>query len=222
MVAIPERVTLSPEQALESLKLWYDVSERLSILKKSEMDLRKTLAAHYVPTPREGVNRVDIGDGFDLVLDHKIHRKVDETLLDTSLKELRKAKVPVDELFPYKPSLSVSAYRELSAEQLLLVDAVLDIDVGAPSMDIGKAVQDNSKYKDDGGVQPGGFETPVATDTEEPEYAMTPLCDGVEYDTFIEAGWTDETLIEHGYMVLREPEGAALPPKPKRTRKKKA
>lgn len=128
MVAIPPQPTMTPEQAFARLQGWYQQKQALNDAKVSEVLERKTLGAFYFPEPAEGTNRLPLGGGFDLKLDHTITRKVDVAALDNvKASDVKKHKLNLDTLFPSKPSLSVTEYRKLSPAQRAFVDTLLDI-----------------------------------------------------------------------------------------------
>lgn len=204
MVAIPEQPQLTFEQKKEQLQAWYLLKQSLTNIRNQEMPLRKYIAKIFVPEPVEGTNRADLQDGFDLILKHNFTRSVDAAALDASTTELRKAKVKVDELFEYKPTLVLSAYRTLTEEQRLLVDAVLVIDEGAPSIEIGP-------HKIEA-AEPAQVSLP-APPAAAPTYALGPKAESFTLQDFYDQGWTNEMLIQEGYLIPQEPEGK---PEPKR------
>lgn len=142
MTQIPQQTQPSPEQMYERLQVWFGMSEQLGQLKTAEVLARKMLAEYYFPQLEEGTNRMDIGGGFDLKVDHKVNRTVDEAALgalgsDTkALKLIEKLAVPMSELFVQKWELKLGAYRTLTAEQRKFVDTLLDIKEGTPAMSI--------------------------------------------------------------------------------------
>jgi hypothetical protein len=131
------RAPHSPEEAFERLQRWYTTRTELAELKTSEVLERKDLAGYYFPDPREGTNRLDLGGGFHLKMVHCINRKVDEDAFNAvKVKDIKRLKLPMDELFVMKPTLSVSAYRGLSDEQRAFIDELLESDDGTPQMTI--------------------------------------------------------------------------------------
>lgn len=142
MAIIPEQPQATPEQMFERLQVWFGMSDQLSQLKTAEVLARKDLAAYYFPTPKEGANRIDIGLGFDLKLDHKVNRNVDEAALNAlggdakALKEIEKLEIPMGDLFVQRWELKTGAYRTLNAAQRKFVDKLLDIKEGTPGMAI--------------------------------------------------------------------------------------
>lgn len=159
MTEIPEQQEMTPEQAYALLQEWYKHVQELAPLKVREVLMRKDLRAFYFPAPQEGTNRLFIGGGCDLMLKHQIIRKVDEAALDASVKDLRKAKIKVDELFVYKPQLVKKEYEALTPEQREMVDAVLTISEGeAPQLSIVQATQKSLAAN----APPPAEETPAA------------------------------------------------------------
>lgn len=140
-ILIPEAPVITPEQMFAQLNAWYAKQKELRELKESEILLRKDLFKYYFPAPREGTNRLPLGGGWDLIAVQSLNRKVDEAVLDSMLKRLRVAKVPVDALFVYKPSLVKAEYDALTDEQRAIVDECLTIEDGSPQMSIGPAVE---------------------------------------------------------------------------------
>lgn len=128
MTAIPPKPDMTQEQAFARLQAWYGTQQKLADLKTAEVLERKGLASFYFPAPEEGTNRLPLGGGFDLKLEHTITRKVDEAALDNvKATQAKKLKLNLDLLFPTKPTLSVTEYRKLTDEQRAFVDTLLDI-----------------------------------------------------------------------------------------------
>lgn len=145
MAKIPEQAGMTPESAYEELMMWYQQQEELRALRAAEILRRKRLADYYFHAPREGTNRLNLGGGFDLLLQHSFNRTIDAEALEsvklTDLKPLGLQKV-WDDLFVYKPSLSMPIYRELSQEQAAFVDRFLEIKEATPSLSIVAAKAD--------------------------------------------------------------------------------
>lgn len=137
MVQIPEQQALTPEQAFERLQVWFGMQQQLGDLKTAEVLARKLLSTFYFPNPEEGTNRIELGGGFDLKLDHKVNRTVDEAaLLQVTAEQVKTLKLPMGDLFEQKWELRTGAYRTLDAKQRKFVDALLDIKEGTPSLSI--------------------------------------------------------------------------------------
>lgn len=135
--AVPARNPLTPETAFERLQLWYVTKQELSEIKTREILERQDLAKFYFPTPREGTNRMEVSPGYDLKVDYSYTYKVDEAAIDnTTASQIKKLKLPWDDLFVYKPELHMKTYRNLTPEQKAFVDTLLDIKPGTPQMSI--------------------------------------------------------------------------------------
>lgn len=126
------------EAAFVMLQSWWATSKQLAELKVEEVVQRKQLATFYFPSPREGTNRLDIGFGYDLKLEHKFNRSIDEASLDNvKASDIKRLKLPWDDLIVYKPELSLSTYRSLTAEQKKWVDEnVIELKDATPSLSI--------------------------------------------------------------------------------------
>lgn len=142
MSQIPDQPQVTPEQMYERLQVWFGMADQLGQLRTAEVLARKALASYYFPTPEEGTNRMELGGGFDLKLDHKVNRNVDEAALNAlgsdtkALKLIEKLKIPMADLFYQKWELRTGAYRTLNDEQRKFVDGLLDIKEGTPSLSI--------------------------------------------------------------------------------------
>lgn len=137
MVDIPTQPQMTPEQAYQRLQEWFQKQAQLKTLKAHEHLERTALAGFYFTQPQEGTNRIDIGGGFDLKLQHGYYFKVSEEDLDqVKAADIKKLKLPWEDLFKYKPELVLSEYRKLSAEQKKFVDGILDIKEASPQLEI--------------------------------------------------------------------------------------
>lgn len=132
-----EANNLTPEKAYALLQEWYIDKGKLSELKEVEGFTRRRLVAFYFPSPEEGTNRLDLGQGYDLKLNHSYDYKVDEAAVDqVTQAEIKKHKLPWDDLFVYKPTLNKKVYNDLTSEQQKFVQALLDIKPASPQLDI--------------------------------------------------------------------------------------
>lgn len=121
---------------LERLVLqWRKAEEALELAKVTERALRDKLAAQFT-NPEEGSNVREFGR-LRLTLTHKINRKLDEALVDEVLAKLPKQWRTEGKLVAYKPSLVVSAYRELAEDPKLVAvfAACLTETCGAPTVE---------------------------------------------------------------------------------------
>lgn len=136
MARVPKSPEFTAEQAMQQLPAWWQLQRKIVELYKQEIVLRQMIVGTLFAKPKEGTNKMDIGNGYTLVADCKINRTVDEATYKAALPALRKAKVKVDDLVQYKPSLSTKVYRQLTAEQRKIVDKVITAKPGTPSLTI--------------------------------------------------------------------------------------
>lgn len=101
-----------------------------------ERVLRDQIGKYVFPNPKEGTNKADMPAGWTLKFTHKIDRKVLEPELDANTEQLRKAGINVDTIIRWKPELNTKEYRGLTAEQIKLVDSVLDIKPATPTLEL--------------------------------------------------------------------------------------
>lgn len=122
--------------SMQDLIEWDALQKELKLLKAKEMLIRKRLFALHFPTPTEGTNSVPLNAGWVLKGKYQIDRDVDVGALTTMAERLRAAKINVDKLVQYKPSLVLSEYRTLTAEEQHLFDQCLVVKPGSPSLEI--------------------------------------------------------------------------------------
>lgn len=110
-------------------KLWKDK-------KTQERELRqKIIACLWPATHYEGTQRIELGSKWHLKGNVKIDRKVDEALVVPVEHELMQASVSITGLFPRKPTLSLSAYRGLTAEQQLIAKKAFTETPSSPTIE---------------------------------------------------------------------------------------
>jgi hypothetical protein len=131
---------------LADLFAWYEAQAELSKVKAREILLRKKLFKFHFPAPDEGTNSLPLNplleaagipaDGRVLKGGHVINREVDEASLKVLGPTFQEQGIAVADLIKWKPALSVSAYRELTAEQRTLFDQCLIIKDGSPTLEV--------------------------------------------------------------------------------------
>ena len=131
-------MTEIPEDKLtpELLASWYEMADQLKSLRASEALLRKSIFKKAFPNPKEGTNKYELDDGYVLSGKYALTRSVDEGAYSSILDNLYEAKIKVDKLVKFKPSISKSEYSRLTDEQRDLFDQCLVIKPGSPSLDI--------------------------------------------------------------------------------------
>ena len=131
MVAIPTN-TATPQD----LHKWYLMQDTLKKLKSEEMSLRKRIFATYFPAPVEGTNTHPLPQDWVLKGTYPVTREIDPGALQANKERFLAAGIPVDNAIVYKPSLAVSVYRTLTAEQMKLFDQCLIVKPGSPGLEI--------------------------------------------------------------------------------------
>jgi hypothetical protein len=143
MTAIPAN-----EVTQDDLAAWYKMHQDLAKLRAAEMLLRQRIFKHYFPEPKEGTNTVVLPDAYQLKGVHVVNRKIVEETMQAlfyrpQLEEgvfgpskLEAAGIRGDMIVKWKPELAIAVYRELTEDQRHLVDQMLLIDNGSPSMKI--------------------------------------------------------------------------------------
>lgn len=130
------------------ISTWYALKKQLSDVKASEMVLRLKIFRATFAEPREGTNTALLPDGYQLKGTHTIDRSVVEEsfsalshrpqLADGAYGPcmLEKAGVDPGAIVRWEPKLNTTTYRQLTEEQRHLVDQMLLIKPGSPSLDI--------------------------------------------------------------------------------------
>lgn len=127
-----------PEEFKASIKEWRQLVEWLEAAKKRELELRARIASLFT-SPKEGVNTLNFSnEGLQIKLNYKINRSLDEAALDAVMSELPEdsAYRQIGVLINYKPTLVLSGYRSMPADQLLIFAQAVTEKVGTPEVDI--------------------------------------------------------------------------------------
>lgn len=137
------------------LQAWQAKATELETLKVQEMALRKAAVELYFPHPVEGVNRTELGNGWNLKADikynYKLNNKAGEYNAEKALDDItsisQKAGFVAERLIKWNPDLSIKEYRELNPDMpeaqtdeqkkiLGVLQKVLTITPGSPALDI--------------------------------------------------------------------------------------
>lgn len=129
---------VNPDEVVtaDDLTKWYDLTKQLEVIKEAEITLRNKIFKGLFKDPKEGVNKVDLSEGWVLKADHKINRRVDEALLTTMSAQFREQGINPDVLVKWKPELAITEFRKLTETEHKLFDQVLTITPGTPQMEI--------------------------------------------------------------------------------------
>lgn len=124
-------------QTLADIKEWQELAQWMATAKPRELELREKLAKHFFANPEEGVNRLE-GNGYEIALDYKINRTIDEASLEETIKQLPQDFQYDGVLITYKPALCLKGFRLLEAQPQLLktFQQTLIEKPGAPALHI--------------------------------------------------------------------------------------
>lgn len=133
------------------LLLWQKSKELLERAKADEMDIRKTAVKIYVPKPNEGMNTVELGNGYEL----KAQIKYNYNLADNDTVEACLNKIAAignqgafiaDRLVSWTPNFLLTEYRTLQEEAekgsidaieiMKIIPEMLTISEAAPTLNI--------------------------------------------------------------------------------------
>lgn len=113
---------------------WYELVEKLKVLKAQELEMRVKLFSTYFPELEEGTNFCDI-QGGKLVADLPYSYTLDRDTIDEALEFIPTTKR--DKLIGWKPSLVTSVYNKLSmGARKKFTTACLTVTSGTPSLKI--------------------------------------------------------------------------------------
>jgi len=119
---------------MKKLLKWHQVQTELKTLKEIEAVLRKELFEASFPAPHEGVNKLELNNGWLLKGNYKLYRKIDEAALGAVVSKLPEGSK--ERLVRYNPSLNLKEYKKLVDVHRTIFDEALIIKPGSPSLDI--------------------------------------------------------------------------------------
>lgn len=130
--SIESDLVLNEEQC-KLLEEWQSITTWMATARAREMELRKMFAAMFVPNPVEGTTNVKTAQ-FLVKLNHKLSRSLDEAVLPAVLEKL--GPQWENALIERKPTLVLSAYRDLPDDLKKTFDQALTIKEGAPELTV--------------------------------------------------------------------------------------
>lgn len=140
MTIEPNAPAMTQDQVLLE---WQKARDELLRAANVEMTMRRAVIATFFPTAapdEEGTRNYELGNEWKLKAVFKLNYNVDKKNVDTMLDTLEKTgddgKFIAERIINWSPSLSVKEYRELSDEQKKIVDTVITIKPGTPSLEI--------------------------------------------------------------------------------------
>ncbi len=133
MTAIPvNRITM------EELAHWYVLRDQLAQIRLEESLLRKKIVAFYFPSPREGVNKVTLPDGYLLEATCGYDRAVDIPTFEAIRESVKQDGFLFnpDALVRFKPDLVTKEYRMLTDDERAYFDHCLIVKPSSPTLRI--------------------------------------------------------------------------------------
>lgn len=143
-----ERLPITPDGIL---MLWERVKKKLTEIKDDEMSIRKTAVKVYIPKPVEGMNTVELGEGYKLKAAIKYNYVLaDNTLVEEALDKIaligNEGPFIAARLVTWTPNFLLTEYRiiqervedgDATAKQIYdLINSVLTIKEAAPTLTI--------------------------------------------------------------------------------------
>jgi len=132
-------LTLEQNIKLQSLMA---LQIQLATVKAEEAELRRALGEELFPNPRDGVNNLELGNGwiakFTPTTNYKLDTDRDKVAaIETAIANVgNEGSFLADRLIKWKPELSVAEYKKLEGESGVqikaLVDSVLTTTPGIP------------------------------------------------------------------------------------------
>ena len=133
---------MNQEERDQKLMEWHKLSMMLADIKQREMELRKELAFYFLggeSLESPPYVKVKLGNGYGIKATNNLNYNLDsidriESVID-ELHQLGKTDVATS-VFKWKASLSESAYKALDKQTQEIINRVLKIKVGSPSLEL--------------------------------------------------------------------------------------
>lgn len=134
----------------ELLTRWQQLKDAVEAAKTAEMKMRKYIVQRAFPERKEGTNKVELGNGYELKAGIKFNYNLDKNLdnveaaLDAIEKMGNEGAFIAERLINWSASLSLTEYRKLQADDATeiqksikkQIDKVLTITDAAPTLEI--------------------------------------------------------------------------------------
>ena len=124
----------------ELLLRWAELKTELEKAKALEMELRKFIVKHEFSSVKEGVNNIELGNGYKLKATLKYNYVIDNNKIDSALDKLAKinneGSFIAERIVKWKADLVLKEYRELEPQYKKIIDEVLTIKDAAPTLEI--------------------------------------------------------------------------------------
>lgn len=124
------------------LTAWKTAKDTLDAAKTDEASLRAQVKEAFFPSADEGTSYVGLGNGYRLKHVGKFNYRLDKendrvnAALDKITKLNNEGAFIVDRLVHWSPALSISEYRGLDEQYREIIDTVLVISPGAPTIEL--------------------------------------------------------------------------------------
>lgn len=134
------------------LTAWDDLKKNIVALKEQELDLRKYIVQRAFPSPQEGTNTEELGNGFKLkaVVKYNYKLSADNKTVEAGLDELSNSgndgSFLADRLVSWSPNFLLQEYRqiqedaeggsEIAKQRLLIISKFMTITEAAPDLKI--------------------------------------------------------------------------------------
>ncbi len=121
---------------------WYLAAEAVKEVKpiiEREMRLRKDVFGIFFPNPKEGTNKVDLGNGYTLKGQYKLNYKVDDKVVPSVMEAIREVRADPAIYLEEKYTLDLKAYRELkevNPEAFRILSEAITITPQSPTLEI--------------------------------------------------------------------------------------
>lgn len=132
---------LEPKSAptIEQIKLWEKTVNQIARLQKKEKEMRAAIVEAYFADREEGTNTFPLEGDLALKCGQSISRKINMDEFEILQQEQAKAgrntpKIPLEILVNFKPSISVTAYRQLNPAQKSYFDRCITSTESLPTL----------------------------------------------------------------------------------------
>lgn len=117
-------------------KIATEIATEIADKQDTEKKLRGELCAYFKDVVEGSGNKIALGHGKTLQLEQRINRSVDEAELDAAISAHAVPTDIVNELFTYKPNLSVGAWKDLDDDTRKKFATIITEKPGTPSLKI--------------------------------------------------------------------------------------
>lgn len=140
------KMTIISNEKLNILNAWNNAKRALGEATSVERALRAQVIEAFSTETSEmasGVENIDLGDGFDLKINHKLDYKLGDRdsvndALDAIAKSMNGGDIIASRLVKWKPEVSITEYKLLGPIQVGIINKVLTIKPATKSIEIKK------------------------------------------------------------------------------------